>query len=916
GTGTWNDDVPGVGGGNFTIEPLSPICGSTDNDPCNSANATMIEPMVDGDPESSAGLGGNPDFYYEFSLDNGEQFINVIKIENGFPTSSGNDDPCFWMGEGTIEVWDNGSQDWMWVANIDNPTPNKIMEYNFTEVSTDQIRLNITQVGGNQNNGCHAEITEIETGKYTDSGTELWFTNYSSDYVDLEWDRWPDADGEFYMYEIRRETFPGVALPSSPVILSETDVNVLSWRDDDITPGNNYYYKLWMYESEGVHRYESMELLFVPPGSGDTGKINCDIHVNRAINGDVHIGLFNPGNNPDSGNPDYGPAPASVNLAADDHWNYEFTNLPDGNGYTVAVFIDAVDSPNSGPDDCDEGDDLQGMSANINITSGSQENAEVEMGECSGGADHPIISNFTITSPNAYTDGDAPVDISVELDASTGIDEAKIQYYTGVYDGNIIESNLVETGSVWTGSISSGDVTMEGLMTRIFAKSNNGDETTSSWSEIPVHFSEYLFNTIAAEEYAMVSFPGDLDSKNVKSVLENDLGSYDPTEWRSFSYNSSSESYDENTGSFSAGNAFWIISRFSDDLYSGSGQVTTLEEAYSITLNQGWNMIGNPYAFDVNLTNHISAIGDVEMTLYGYDGNGYDTETEMIPGEGYWIWSNDDGATLEIDHTGSGGSLKSMAGGWNFNLSVTINGYYDKTNKLGAHPQALDERDFMDAHEPPVIGDYVQLMFKNNDWQDNGTYAKDIRKDGKSHYVWDMDIRSNVSGQVKVSAIDASAIPLEYDAVLVDLDNKVKHDLRSGETYNYVSIGDEQPHQLQVIIGFPENVSKIIDDLAILPTEFAVDQNVPNPFNPVTAIRMQLVEDAVVSMKIFNILGEEVAVLLHNAKIESGYQQVIWNGRDKFNRKLPSGLYLYQTIMKNDQGKLLHMNTKKMVMVK
>ena len=167
-----------------------------------------------------------------------------------------------------------------------------------------------------------------------------------------------------------------------------------------------------------------------------------------------------------------------------------------------------------------------------------------------------------------------------------------------------------------------------------------------------------------------------------------------------------------------------------------------------------------------------------------------------------------------------------------------------------------------------------------------------------------------------MSAIDASAIPLEYDAVLVDLDNKVKHDLRSGETYNYVSIGDEQPHQLQVIIGFPENVSKIIDDLAILPTEFAVDQNVPNPFNPVTAIRMQLVEDAVVSMKIFNILGEEVAVLLHNAKIESGYQQVIWNGRDKFNRKLPSGLYLYQTIMKNDQGKLLHMNTKKMVMVK
>lgn len=533
-----------------------------------------------------------------------------------------------------------------------------------------------------------------------------------------------------------------------------------------------------------------------------------------------------------------------------------------------------------------------------------------------GGADHPIISNFTITSPNAYTDGDAPVDISVELDASTGISEAKIQYYKGGNDGNILESNLAETGSTWTGSISAGDVSMEGLMAQVFAKSNNGDEMTSSWTEIPVYFNEYVYNSIAAGEYAMVSFPGDLDSKNVKSVLENALGSYDPTQWRSFSYNNSSESYDENSGSFKAGNAFWVISRVSDDLSGGSGQVTTLEETYSITLDQGWNMVGNPYAFDVNFSDHITSTGDVEMTLYGYDGSGYVSETEMIPGDGYWIWSNENGATLEIDHISSGGFLKQMAGGWQIGLGAAINGYHDTANKLGTHPLARNERDGMDFREPPVIGDYVQLAFDNADWKDKGSYSKDIRKKGQASYIWNIAVKSNMSGQIRLDAMDAINIPLEYDALLIDLENSFQHDLRSGETYNYVSIGDEQPHQLQVIIGFPENVSKIIDDLAILPTEFAVDQNVPNPFNPVTAIRMQLVEDAVVSMKIFNILGEEVAVLLHNAKIESGYQQVIWNGRDKFNRKLPSGLYLYQTIMKNDQGKLLHMKTNKMIMVK
>ena len=69
-------------------------------------------------------------------------------------------------------------------------------------------------------------------------------------------------------------------------------------------------------------------------------------------------------------------------------------------------------------------------------------------------------------------------------------------------------------------------------------------------------------------------------------------------------------------------------------------------------------------------------------------------------------------------------------------------------------------------------------------------------------------------------------------------------------------------------------------------------------------------------MKVYNILGEEVATLIHNEYVKSGYRQIIWNGRDNANSQLSSGLYLYQTIMKNNQGQLLHMNTKKMVLVK
>ena len=69
-------------------------------------------------------------------------------------------------------------------------------------------------------------------------------------------------------------------------------------------------------------------------------------------------------------------------------------------------------------------------------------------------------------------------------------------------------------------------------------------------------------------------------------------------------------------------------------------------------------------------------------------------------------------------------------------------------------------------------------------------------------------------------------------------------------------------------------------------------------------------------MKVYNILGEEVATLIHNEYMVSSYRQIIWNSKDNANRQLSSGLYFYQTILKNEKGQLLHMNTKKMVLVK
>ncbi len=70
-------------------------------------------------------------------------------------------------------------------------------------------------------------------------------------------------------------------------------------------------------------------------------------------------------------------------------------------------------------------------------------------------------------------------------------------------------------------------------------------------------------------------------------------------------------------------------------------------------------------------------------------------------------------------------------------------------------------------------------------------------------------------------------------------------------------------------------------------TEFTLNQNYPNPFNPSTKISFSLAQTSNVKLSVFNILGQEVAVLLSEVKNSGGYN-LEFNGSD-----LPSGVYLY-----------------------
>jgi flagellar hook assembly protein FlgD len=78
-----------------------------------------------------------------------------------------------------------------------------------------------------------------------------------------------------------------------------------------------------------------------------------------------------------------------------------------------------------------------------------------------------------------------------------------------------------------------------------------------------------------------------------------------------------------------------------------------------------------------------------------------------------------------------------------------------------------------------------------------------------------------------------------------------------------------------------------------LPDEFAIAQNYPNRFNPVTKIKYQLPQRTEVKLVVYNILGQPVRTLV-NGVLNAGYYEVEWNGRNDAGAPLASGVYIYR----------------------
>jgi hypothetical protein len=118
-----------------------------------------------------------------------------------------------------------------------------------------------------------------------------------------------------------------------------------------------------------------------------------------------------------------------------------------------------------------------------------------------------------------------------------------------------------------------------------------------------------------------------------------------------------------------------------------------------------------------------------------------------------------------------------------------------------------------------------------------------------------------------------------------------------------VLLVDGPPIVISNLFGNPNPVGvERIENL--LPSDFILEQNYPNPFNPSTKIRYSIPENSFITLKVFNLLGEEIETLV-NSEQSAGVYEATFDASE-----LSSGIYFYTLSTKNS------VNTKKMILVR
>ncbi|HAA75744.1 TPA: hypothetical protein DCE37_11565, partial [Candidatus Latescibacteria bacterium] len=148
-------------------------------------------------------------------------------------------------------------------------------------------------------------------------------------------------------------------------------------------------------------------------------------------------------------------------------------------------------------------------------------------------------------------------------------------------------------------------------------------------------------------------------------------------------------------------------------------------------------------------------------------------------------------------------------------------------------------------------------------------------------------VNTDESGVVKLASAVGSGPVASGEGVVAELVFRPIGDVETG-LFDIAQGVVFDPSQFQNRAGTPGSLK-----VRAIPTEFALNQNFPNPFNPETTISYDLADGGRVELAIYNVMGQQVKQLVAEEQ-SAGRYRVVWDGSDAVGRSVASGVYFYR----------------------
>ncbi len=406
------------------------------------------------------------------------------------------------------------------------------------------------------------------------------------------------------------------------------------------------------------------------------------------------------------------------------------------------------------------------------------------------------------------------------------------------------------------------------------------------------------------QSYIIIANPYRIESNKVSKIFA-DYGSSGKKSWRLFEYTGTAykEIGTTNGTVVAQGKGYWFNKTvdLSQPISFDNPTVpqNNRNNEFVMKLQKGWNLIGNPYPFEVSWSAVLSynGLNSGEITaMYKYENGSYRSgDNRLKVFEGGFVFANES-INIEIPvvkSSGAGGRIAKNehdGDGWIVNMILDNGTLKNTLSGFGMHADASDSYDKYDLPSLPAFMNYADISFAHPE-HFAGTFARDIVT-LKENNIWEFMAESNMpAGKTTISWKTIKLPDHDKMLILYDMNGNKAIDMSANNSYTFTL---DIQRGFKVVYGNKAFVENELNNIVArsLPAY-------PNPFSDQVSIPVSLPYSSgtyQVEWEVFDIYGNRVySQKLNN--MDYGQIELHWN-TDNIQH-IKKGMYIYKIKVSN-----------------